>query len=685
MNNELYNENNRLKEDGDRYPVFEKAIKDYFTSLVNKDTALFTTDIENLWEVYLNNLPENEGRGRQHYNCSACRHFIQKYGSLVRINEDGEIESVLWTENVPEFFKKSATELRKAVSKSNVKGVFLSDIRILGTPKTGIWNHLCATLPVEKVNKSRVKTAGQLMAEKLEDYRILNGALQEYSLDVVNQAVELLKTEALYRSEKCLGVAKWFKELHEKVLNSKNEKGKQNIIWFFAATAPTGFCHIKSSMIGTLLDDIASGMDFESVSRRFADKMSPANYMRSQTAPTQGNIEQAEKIVEKMGIANSLKRRYAAFDEIPNLLWKNNYKTKEEQAVKKTGIFSDIIPKIKSNNAINTKLPTTVMTWEKFQRTVLDEAENIEVKVDNTNRLMALVTASDKDAENILQWDNTFSWYYHGGIDGEIRRRLMEAGARYENNEIRCSLIWEGGTDLDIHCITPNGYHIYYRDKRDRYNGYLDVDANGGKVTSMTPVENIRWAENAPKGHYKFYVHNYCERGRGTTPFKVELEVNGDINTYNGVAGSTNYQTIVFEFDYVDGKAINLVGGDATSTVAQDWNISSEFSKVKGITFSPNLWEEKQVTHCGSHVFFILDGCKDSSQGKGRGFFNEMLKPEFHEVRKTLEAYSANTPIEDVENASACGVGFAKDSEWNLTLKVTTSNSQRLIKIDRWD
>lgn len=29
-------------------------------------------------------------------------------------------------------------------------------------------------------------------------------------------------------------------------------------------------------MIGTLLDDIASGMDFESVSRRFAEKMSPA-------------------------------------------------------------------------------------------------------------------------------------------------------------------------------------------------------------------------------------------------------------------------------------------------------------------------------------------------------------------------------------------------------------------------
>jgi|GEM_PF-1774561 len=685
MKNELNNENNILREEGDRYPVFEQAIKNHFTTLVKKDTALFTTDAENLWEVYLNNLSENEGRGRQHYNCSACRHFIQRYGSLVTINDDGEIESVLWTENVPEFFKKSVIELRKAVSKSKVNKVFISDVRILGTPKTGIWTHLSATLPVEKVNKSRLKTAGQLMAEKLEDYRILKGALQEYSLEVVNQAVELLKTEALYRSEKCLGVAEWFRELHERMLNSKNDIVKQNILWFFAATAPTGFCHIKSSMIGTLLDDIASGMDFESVSRRFSEKMSPANYMRSQASPTQGNIEQAERIVEKLGIANALKRRYATFEEIPDLLWKNNYKIKEEHAVKKTGVFSNIIPKIKGTNSIKTDLPTTIMTWEKFQRTILPEAENIEVRVDNTNRLMALVTASDKDAENILQWDNTFSWYYHGGIDGEIRRRLMAAGARYENNEIRCSLIWEGGTDLDIHCITPNGYHIYYRDKRDRYNGYLDVDANGGRVTSITPVENIRWAENAPKGHYKFYVHNYCERGRGTTPFKVELEVNGNINTYNGIAGSANYQITVFEVDYIDGKAINLIGGDLTSTVAQDWNISGGFTKVNGITLSPNLWGERQVTHSGSHVFFILDGCRDSSEGKGRGFFNEMLKPELHEVRKTLEAYTANTPIEDVDNASACGIGFSKDNEWNLTLKVTSSNSKRLIKIDRCD
>ena len=84
-------------------------------------------------------------------------------------------------------------------------------------------------------------------------------------------------------------------------------------------------------------------------------------------------------------------------------------------------------------------------------------------------------------------------------------------------------------------------------------------------------------------------------------------------------------------------------------------------------------------------MFFLLEGCKDLSEGKGRGFFTEMLKPELHEIRKTLEAYTKDTPIEDIDKASACGIGYSKDSEWDLTLKVTSNGSTRIVKIDRFD
>ena len=667
----------------DGYGIFEKMIKDKFETLVKEDTPLFITDANGLWDIYLNNLPEE---ARQYYNCNGCRHFIDRFGALVTITEKGKMKSVIWSEDVPEFFKKSVDKMHEAVLNSKIKRVFISDERVLGTPKTGIWTHMSVTLPIAKVNKSRLSTAGQLMAEKSEDYRMLSRALEEYSTTTIDSAVELLQSEALYRTDKCLGVGMWFKELSDKISNTHNSKIKSNLKWLAVATAPTGFCHIKSSMIGTLLDDIECGMSFERVARRFKDKMDPSKYMRSQSAPTQQAILDAEKLVEKLGIADSLVRRYATLEEIPEFIWKNTYKDKIEN--KSTGIFANVKPKQPTNN-LNSEinLPSTVMTWEKFKRTVLPTAKNIEVKVDNPNRLMALVTSSIEKSQNILQWDNTFSWYYHGGIDGEIKRRVENAGGRYENNEIRCSLIWEGYTDLDLRCITPNGEKIYFGCKNDSRGGWLDIDMNGGSHRNSSPVENIRWSHGAREGRYAFYVNNYEERGNGNTPYTVELEVNGRVYTYHGVASGTGYDLKVFEFNYIKGQQPqNVSPYDTLESSNCGWNIdNNSFVKVTGITSSPNLWGENNVKHSGSHIFFLLDGCKDISEGKGRGFFNEMLKPELREIRKTLEAYMADAPIEGIENASACGVGMSKDSEWNLILKVTSNNTSRLIKIDRWD
>lgn len=664
------------------YPLFEATVANNFASMVGDNTPLFTTDVDGveLYDAYISNLaPERQ----QHYLCNACRHFIQRYGNLVTVTADGKMKSVLWDIEVPEFFKKSVEAMKQAVLNSKVNGVFVSDEVRLGTPKTGIWTHLHAHLPKAKVNKSRLHTAYQLMAEKREEFGMLNRALQEYSLDTTTKAVQLLNTETLYRSDKCLGVAKHFKALQELLEETLNSKAKHNLKWLYVATAPVGFCRIKSSMIGTLLDDIQSGLRHEVVAIRFAEKMNPNNYMRSQTAPTAGNVAQAERIVAKLGIANSLLRRYATIEEIPEFLWRNHTKAPKVKAT--TGIFGHLEVK-NSNKLVNTEfdLPTTVMTWDKFQRTVLPTAESLEVKVDNPSRLMALVTSSDTEAENILQWSNPFSWYYHGGIDGEMKARVEAAGGQYENNEIRCSLMWEGYTDLDLHCITPTGREICFSNKRVG-SGWLDIDMNGGGHRDPHPVENIRWANNAPQGRYKFIVNNFCERGNGHNLFKVELEVNGQIFVFEDVA-TAYYRQTVFEFDYYRGEVRMISNNVSSVSSASAWNIEGDgFVKVNGITTSPNLWGDNNVINAGTHVFFLLDGCKDSSEGKGRGFFVETLKSDLYEIRKTLEAYMASATIENAENATACGVGYTKDNEWNLIVKVASDNSTRYIKIDRWD
>lgn len=673
----------KQREKEDKYDIFESQIIKNFEELVGKNTPLFKTDVDDLWELYLQNLPYD---ARQHYNCNACRHFIERFGDLVTINEKGKIQSVIWGFEAPDFFRKSVWKMIERVEKARIRKVFISDERTLGTPTTGIWTHMHVVLPVGKTNTSRLKTAGQVMADKLEDYRMLSRANEKYSMSTLNTALELLNSETLYRGDKCLGVAKWFKELKEILEGCNNSRDKENLKWLAVATAPNGFTHISSSMIGTLLDDIQDGLGYDAVSRRFAEKMNPNNYMRSQSAPTEGAIRQAEKVVEDLGIAESLERRYATIDEIPEFIWKRKDIVKKAE-VKKGSIFGDLTPKgkeIVSKPEMN--LPVTTMTWDKFKRTLLPTATGIEVKVDNPNRLMALVTALHPESENILQWNNPYSWYYHGGIDAEMKRRVESAGGRHEDNEIRCSLMWEGRTDLDLHCITPNGFHICWSDKKDRRGGWLDLDMNGIDLQSVTPVENMRWADNAPEGRYKFYVYNFNEReNHNGTPFKAELEINGQVFSFVGSPLRNKYKVTVFEFDYIDGQVRMISNVDSAGSSSSDWNIpTNEFVKVNGITSSPNLWNN-EGSNSGNHVFFLIDGCKDLSEGKGRGFFNEMLKPELREIRKTLEAYMAQAPIEGVDNASACGVGYSKDNEWNLIVKVTSGSSTRLVKIDRWD
>jgi hypothetical protein len=395
----------------ENYPEFLESIKNHFNSIVNNDGVLFTTDSEGLFEVFLDNLPPEY---RQFYTCHSCRHFVNRFGGLVTIKDNGEAVSALWTD-VPDFFSKSISAMNKMVLKSKVNGVFLSSIKILGEPVTGKWHHMAIDLPAKYVYKSRLLTAGQKMAEKLEDFKILMSGLSEYPASAVDQAVTLLKTESLYRSEKTLGVAEWLQELHAKLANVKNNRLRENIVWLAVATAPVGYCHVKSTMIGTLLDDIIEGLPFDVVSRKFADKMHPLQYQRPQADPTEGNIAQAEKIVEKLGIQKSLVRRFAKIEEI-NCFWSPK---EEKEAAESNGVFSHLLANGNKKETVEMSIPTVKMTWRKFSETVLPLAESIEYLVKNArDGYSAILTASYDDAPPILQWDkeerrNPFSWYVY--------------------------------------------------------------------------------------------------------------------------------------------------------------------------------------------------------------------------------------------------------------------------------
>lgn len=397
----------------DEYEAFITRINTRFlANCANGTVPVFTTDAGNLWDAYLSGF--RDPAERQYHNCHACRHFIERFGALVTINEDGAADSAIWDEaDAPPAYRDAVSLMMRAVRRAKVTGVFLSSDLTWGTPEAGAWRHFAIKPPTEMVFRRTIKTAEQAMAEKREDFKTVITALNEYNLPDLDTAVRILQSDALYRSEKVLGQGEWLRDLH-KARTAATASRRQNVVWRAIATAPAGFCHPRSSMIGTLLDDIARGKGFDEVSRAFAAKMHPLRYQRPQAAPASGAIAAAEKIVQQLGAAGSLARRFARLDEVV-ALWRP---APAQPAQSVGGVFGHLTPK--GTNTPQMDIPAQVMTWDKFRRTVLDGAERIQFMTPASGPYTALVTAVDPDAPPILQWDreedrNPVSWYFWNG------------------------------------------------------------------------------------------------------------------------------------------------------------------------------------------------------------------------------------------------------------------------------
>ena len=405
----------------DRYGDFLAGVQERFATTVASSPHLFQTDTSALWEAYLASAPDGT---RQSRTCNACRTFIQRFGGLVSTAADGAVASAVWPKDAPPAYADAARALTRIVERADVIGVFRAKESTWGLPVTGAWTHLAVRAPTSLLWTSVVTTAGQEMAAKSEDLGMLGRSLADFDIETVRKAVALLSGDALYRSEKVLGVATWLLALHEALASTKSTRSRRHIMWLAVAKAPAGYCHVRSGMIGTLLEDIAAGLPFESVKRKFSEKMNPLQYMRPQAAPSAGNIAQAEKIVAALQAQGSLERRFAKLSDV-QALWLPSVPVARDPA---PGIFGHLaklnVPTVTSSDA-----PATTMTWVKFLATVLPTAEAIDFLVPpGAQAYTAMVTAKNADAPNLLQWDNPVSHYVYssGSLPAQWNLRAGE-------------------------------------------------------------------------------------------------------------------------------------------------------------------------------------------------------------------------------------------------------------------
>ena len=390
------------------YGQFLRSIQTNYN--LYQDAVLFSTDVTNLWVLFLENIPMQY---RQFYNCHCCRRFIQRYGGLCIVTGYGELQPVMWDLlTTPPLFKVAVSAMIAAIKDSRIVAPFVDSAATWGEPVTGKWKHF--SVRGTQVHKDRHTSVHQWTMNKIHNYENMTNTLEKFKPETIHTASSLALSGQLQRSEKIKGQLAFLTKLKGiRTRYGTDSRKTENLIWKDIAGAPDGLCHINGSVLGTLMENIEAG-DTEKAVKAFNDQMSPDQYQRPTAVPKAGNIAAAEKLFSDRGYELSLYRRYCAFHEISNhLMWQPDA---DEYTRGKTGIFAHLYQKPEPQHQLGKQVS---ITWAKFQRDVLPQAIEIlfNASLDMTRLPMAsLLTAAYHDAPPILQWDfedarNPVSWY----------------------------------------------------------------------------------------------------------------------------------------------------------------------------------------------------------------------------------------------------------------------------------
>lgn len=683
---------------------FVKAIQKNLQQMSKDSSRLFTVnvDTEELYNLYLDSFPAGTNeiyRERREYDCSCCRHFIRDVGNVVSI-KNGELHTIWGINPVSDDkYNVVAAALDAYVKQKAVLGVFLKKEKRIGTPenremlptgKINKYEHFFVDLPEICIFK---ECYGHTLEGDLSQFRdvrnVFKRSLDEISKEAVDTVLELIAQNSLYKG------AEWKKQLtefknYQKEYGKLTDKQKELWIWEKSISAGAVIGKIRNHSIGTLLVNISEGMDLDLAVRKYEQIVAPVNYKRPKAIFTKKMLEDAKKTITELGYMDSLQRRFATLDDITvnNILFSN-----KDAAKRITGAM-DLFDEMEQDVAIDPKRFSKVeeISAEDFIKNVLPVAKELEVYLENKHiqNMVSLIAPEVADAKTMFKWNNGMSWAYTGNItDSDIKENVKAAGGSV-TGIVRFSIQWNDGngkdnSDLDAHCLEPQGGdHIYFSHKISRYTGgELDIDitdpiyqckSNGGVA-----VENITYPskERMKPGTYKFYVNQYSFRN--SQGFKAEVEVNGEIHSYEynaPVRGNVDVAEVILD-QSGNFKVVDKLPGNCATISKDVWGIKTlQFTPVSVVCYSPNYWDEqKGIGH--QHLFFMLKDCINPEEPNG--YYNEFLKPELEQHRRVFEALGTKAHVKDVDDQLS-GVGFSLTKRNDLIIKVKGA-TERVVKV----
>lgn len=668
---------------------------------------------QQVWDLYINGFkkkhdPIFRDPNSSTHNCNLCNNFIRRYGNIVALDENYNIISI-WDVEPSEQYNVSCKNISNLLKNTPIGDVFFetftelnslpyeSTNKIQEKYKLGIdknvkrytkeeaekygvvkpneirtFNHLHLFLPTQFVDKSN-KSIEAIMAEFRDAKNVFLRAMEEIPLDTLNLVKDLINQDSLLDGKTHLYKIAQIIPFKEQYNNLPTNK-RDNWAWLHAYGLP--FAKFKNELIGVLCTELAEGKELNEACQSWNKRVDPVNYMKATAPITKKQILDAKMFVEENGYSESFNRRFATIDDIKvsEILHSNVGDGK----LNSVSIFDSV----KSTSTMHKRSEfkgVEEVGIDKFMKDILPSCTSVEVFLTSKQQgnFVSLTTANNKDSKPIFKWDNNYSWTFNGNLAGksQIKQAVKNAGGKVDGI-LRFSITWnEDGrsiVDFDAHCRTPDT-EIYYAYKEDkRTGGWLDVDMIR---PSKLGVENITWQNKSKMkdGKYYFFIRNFD--GNKNSGFKAEIEIEGEIYTYECL-GNIKNDTAIATVTLKNGVFTIEHHEKESHSSKEIYGLQTEqLHKVNLICLSPNHWGENNVGN--KHYFFMLENCK--CPVSIRSFHAENLLPELAQHRKVLEVLG-NTTMINPSDKQLSGLGFNATVRDELIVKVQGS-FKRILKI----
>lgn len=153
----------------------------------------------------------------------------------------------------------------------------------------------------------------------------------------------------------------------------------------------------------------------------------------------------------------------------------------------------------------------------------------------------------------------------------------------------------------------------------------------------------------------------------------------GDFAAYTTAVDVDSARIIKYDYEYQRNPISQYMYSVATPP--SQWNILDSIVECVGIVNFPEDIYSDEISD--KAVIFILKYCYDT-KNKASAIFADNLIPQLFPIRKVLEAYSNQTPLEVPEGQKVCGL-MAYGNNIDIIIRVYTKYASTIYRLDRME